>query len=351
VRGCLLGGAIGDALGAPVEFLTLAEITGRFGPDGIANYAPAYGRIGAITDDTQMTLFTAEGMIRAYVRKSLKGICSVPGVVCHAYLRWLLTQGLTPKVEVRPDGWLWNLEALHSRRAPGKTCLSALAAMKHFSADRATNNSKGAGAIMRVAPAALTVADGGEKAACQVFTCAKSISWLTHGHPTGYLSAAAFAVIIHALLWRQPIAVGTERALRLLGMEQDADETSRAISGALTAVSSGEAPEVVIQAIGGGWVAEEALAISLYCASFSRDFATAVRMAVNHGGDSDTTGLLAGQLVGAIGGEEALPDSWLRELELRDAISTIADDLSEFLHWSMADENVADAVWERYPGW
>jgi len=60
-RGCLLAGAAGDTLGAPVEFMGLASIRDRFGPGGIRGLAPAYGREGgAITDDTQMTLFTAE---------------------------------------------------------------------------------------------------------------------------------------------------------------------------------------------------------------------------------------------------------------------------------------------------
>jgi ADP-ribosyl-[dinitrogen reductase] hydrolase len=96
IRGCLLGGAVGDALGAPVEFLSLAEIRRRFGPDGIRDYAHAYGRLGAITDDTQMTLFTAEGLLRAWVRGTVKGLYHPPGVIHHAYLRWLVTQGAYP---------------------------------------------------------------------------------------------------------------------------------------------------------------------------------------------------------------------------------------------------------------
>ena len=107
-RGCLLGGAAGDALGAPVEFLDLAQIRQRFGPSGIRNFAPAYGRIGAITDDTQMTLFTAEGLLRAAVRFVHRGICNVPATVQPAYLRWLRTQGESPpplNFEVMADGW------------------------------------------------------------------------------------------------------------------------------------------------------------------------------------------------------------------------------------------------------
>ena len=65
IRGSLLGGAVGDTLGAPIEFESLREIRARFGPEGLRKPAPAFGRVGAITDDTQMTLFTAEGLILA----------------------------------------------------------------------------------------------------------------------------------------------------------------------------------------------------------------------------------------------------------------------------------------------
>ena len=92
--GCLLGGAVGDALGAPVEFLSLSEIRARFGPGGIHGFVPAYDRVGAITDDTQMTLFTAEGLIRGDNRAREKGIGGGPiHCVHHAYLRWYETQG------------------------------------------------------------------------------------------------------------------------------------------------------------------------------------------------------------------------------------------------------------------
>lgn len=95
--GCLLGRALGDALGALVEFMPRSEILQRFGPKGIRQYAPAYGGLGKITDDTQMTLFTAEGLLRGWIRGCLKGITSYPTVTAHAYLRWLQTQGEKPK--------------------------------------------------------------------------------------------------------------------------------------------------------------------------------------------------------------------------------------------------------------
>ena len=81
VAGCLLGGAVGDALGAPIEFMRLSEIRERFGPQGLREFAPAYGRLGAITDDTQMTLFTAEGLLRAMTRGYARGLNHPPGSV------------------------------------------------------------------------------------------------------------------------------------------------------------------------------------------------------------------------------------------------------------------------------
>lgn len=72
--GCLLGGAVGDALGWPVEFLSLAEIRKKFGPEGIHDFAQTTGGFGAFTDDTQMTLFTAEGLFREFQSSRQTGV-------------------------------------------------------------------------------------------------------------------------------------------------------------------------------------------------------------------------------------------------------------------------------------
>ena len=120
----LLGGAYGDSLGAEIEFLSLAEIRRQF-PDGISDLPPHQGLRGAITDDTQMTLFTAEGLIRAHVRGALKGICHPPSVVHHALLRWYRTQGgksrvVTGSVGLLADRRLWARRAPRLRRSSMK---------------------------------------------------------------------------------------------------------------------------------------------------------------------------------------------------------------------------------------
>jgi ADP-ribosyl-[dinitrogen reductase] hydrolase len=77
-RACLLGGAVGDALGAPIEFLKLSEIRAQFGPEGISDFVAGQWPAGSITDDTQKTLFTAEGLIRGEVRWSQRGVSHRP---------------------------------------------------------------------------------------------------------------------------------------------------------------------------------------------------------------------------------------------------------------------------------
>ena len=86
-RGCLLAGATGDALGAPVEFMCRTEILHRFGAAGITTFAPGYDYPGAITDDTQMTLFTAAGLLAAWC-----GDGDVVRATARSYLAWLRTQ-------------------------------------------------------------------------------------------------------------------------------------------------------------------------------------------------------------------------------------------------------------------
>ena len=144
-RGCIIGGAIGDALGWPVEFMKLDGIINHYGLIGIQELEITPSGKAEITDDTQMTLFTAEGILRAETREILKGICHPPTVVYHAYQRWLLTQGypLVKDYEWIYDGWLLDIKELYVKRAPGKSCLTALASRKMGTIEHPINNSKG----------------------------------------------------------------------------------------------------------------------------------------------------------------------------------------------------------------
>ncbi|MCB1954147.1 MAG: ADP-ribosylglycohydrolase family protein [Rhodocyclaceae bacterium] len=240
LRTCFLGGAVGDALGAAVEFMRRSEILATFGPDGIRDMAPCYGKVGGITDDTQMALFTAEGLIRARVRAANRGISHPPSVISYAYQRWLYTQDAThPLQKSALDGWLIEQSALFSRRAPGNTCLSALRAMQR-SGQAADNNSKGCGGVMRVAPvgmffAARDAADLGEPNEASIAECialGSEVARLTHGHPSGYLSAGAFSVLIYLLLANRSLNEACDAMLDVLEQQPSHEETSRMLRDA-----------------------------------------------------------------------------------------------------------------------
>ncbi|WP_064735956.1 ADP-ribosylglycohydrolase family protein [Azohydromonas australica] len=360
LQGCLLGGAVGDALGAPVEFKSRAQILRRFGPEGVTGMEPAFGGIGRITDDTQMTLFTAEGLLRGWVRGCCKGTTSYAGVTAHAYLRWLITQGVRPSCAALfedPDadaGWLLQQPELHEARAPGRTCLLALQAMTQLG-EPARNDSKGCGGVMRVAPVGLfTWCQGRGGDVEEAFELGAELAALTHGHPSGLLPAGVLAVLVQELADGRSLGDALDTAQAYLCTKPRHQETLEALEQARALAGSSLAPEKAIGRLGEGWVAEEALAIAVYCALVARDFRRGVLLAVNHDGDSDSTGSITGNLLGTLLGVQAIPAPWLRPLELREVIAEMAQDLHDFPNWSVgehcADSESSRRLWRKYPG-
>jgi ADP-ribosylglycohydrolase/protein-tyrosine phosphatase len=357
--GCMLGGAVGDALGAPVEFMKREDILRRFGPDGITSYAPAYGGLGTITDDTQMTLFTAEGLIRGDVRGRHKGITTYTGMTENAYQRWLYTQGerSAKYIDISGEGagWLIQQQALHNRRAPGNTCISALKEMSKTDKP-ARNNSKGCGGVMRMAPAGLFHWRlKNYHSPQETFQLGKELAALTHGHPTGALTGGVLAILILALADGATLPDALSLAKTLLRQERQHEETLLAIQLAEEYSKADMPHEVAISKIGLGWIAEEALAISIYCALVARDFRDGIILAVNHDGDSDSTGSITGDLLGTVYGANAIPHEWLEPLELRAVITELAQDLYVFRNWNIGEysnnEELNKYIWEKYPGY
>lgn len=364
VRGSLLGGAIGDALGAPVEFWRLDEIRRRCGEGGVTTYVTetVSGRevVGRITDDTQMTLFTLEGMIRASVRAD-RGLGFTLGVVHHAYDRWLDTQQLSGPDGTR-NGWLIDESWLYSRRAPGNTCLTALEAaregerrMPHFG-NSAHNESKGCGGVMRSAPFGLVPPWSNFANPEWQYDAAAEAAGFTHGHPTGKSASGALALVIRLLVHGMSLAAAAEGTLRFLRSREGTTETALAIEHAVDAARRQPVDARTVEQLGAGWVAEEALAIAIYAALAIPEeerVADALALAVSHSGDSDSTGAICGNILGALHGETALPPELAFEVEGRGTLLTLADDfIYEFtaagrLHGDYGP----DTRWcERYPG-
>lgn len=330
-KGCLIGGAVGDALGAPIEFMAVDQIRALFGNEGLTDYAQAYGRIGSITDDTQMTLFTAEGLILSRVRQEYQGDAGVVSAVYHALLRWLYTQETGLQAHLINaygtcsiiDGVLTGHKELFSLRAPGNSCLSALQSGKLGTIDSPVNDSKGCGGVMRMAPVGLMY-DDAEKG----FRIGCDCAALTHGHPTGFLAAGTFAAILSMLISGETLGTAIHDSISILKCRTDNEETLSAIDEARDLAERTTPGPDILSKIGKGWTAEEALGIGIYCSLVAGDdFKKGVLLAVNHSGDSDSTGSITGNILGALYGVDAIPEHWIQPLELKGLIEETAVDL------------------------
>ena len=357
IRGSLMAGAAGDALGYPVEFFGRQSILSKYGNRGITHFDLDKNGKALVSDDTQMTLFTANGLLAGLTRGYMRGVGGQPEkYVDMAYVDWYYTQTGLKGNRGSDDfhfTWLRDLPQLAHRRAPGNTCMSACDCITKGT--KVQNNSKGCGGIMRVAPMALLAA--GYMGRRQQFynaqklaTAGAEIAMTTHKHPLGFLPAA---MLTHLLFTLVPISVEeakaridaiVEETIDLLGeiykgeYEEEkrflADLTRRAVHLAHSTVDDA----VAIGRLGEGWNGDEAWAIALYCAMRHIDSVEdAIIAAVNHDGDSDSTGSVTGNIMGAIYGYEAIKEKRLfcpahkeleETLELSNIILALADDLN-----------------------
>lgn len=344
IAGCLLGGAVGDALGAGIR---RAGKGPQFSSPDQVDYLPIKGTRGGLSWHSQMTLFTAEGLIRAKRRMDSKGMCDLVGVLLHAYYRWLAGQKQTmPKKASAPienDGWLSTIAGLAARRGASPTVVEALQSGKRGSLEQPINTSKGAGGLARIAPVGLAGVSNSFELGCE-------LAALTHGHASGYLAAGFFALLIERLVAGDSLEQALDAAEKALKAKPKHQECLKAVTRARELATGLPASASSIQQLGGGASAPEALAIAIFAALKAENFAHGVWLAINHGGDSDLTGALTGQLLGLLYGVQAIPERWLAQLELRKQINELANDF--FLEFSNAPQaSWFAADWSKYPGW
>ena len=365
-RGCLLGGAAGDALGYAIEFDREEAIAARYGSHGIRNYQLDERGLAPFSDDTQMTLYTANSLLCSLAALSAHTSSGAPTAIdaqassgaptssdapalapatlpspaalaayapaqmAQFYVEWMYTQA-SPYPLAEPKAWISSLPELFASRAPGVTCMNACEAMANGA--KAVNNSKGCGGIMRMAPVGLINTCPGFSGV-ELQRLGAQLAELTHCHELGWMPAGVFAHIV-SLLARDEASSVREAATQALNTLPEAFPNAHYL-GQLQELlrytlrlADSDIPDLeAIHALGEGWVAEEALAIGLLCSlRHEDDFAGAITSAVNHGGDSDSTGAIAGNIVGAHLGLAGIPQRYLEHLELRDTISKIADDL------------------------
>lgn len=309
-RGAMIGHAIGDALGAPVEFASRREILAARGAAGLTGFEAweAEGTrlpAGSYTDDSQMMIATAVGLLRALQRERSQGATDAAELVHDRYLDWLATQDIPSQC-----------------RRPGRTCLSALRNGTAGTIEDPLNESKGSGGVMRITPVGLAMEP--ERA----FEAGCEIAALTHGHPSGYLAAGFLADVLARVLRGEELTSAVAETRRLLLGWDDYDEVLEKVDHAVELFISDADLDEGFALLGEGWVADEALGIALFSAlNFPEDFEEGVLAAVNITGDSDTTGCLTGALLGASLGLGSVPAEWVRDVEDSELLLDLADAL------------------------
>lgn len=293
----LLGLALGDALGYPVEFLSLKSLYERYGTTGILEPPPpAY-----YSDDTQMTLAVANALIEA----GNKDIDSLMQAIGREFVRWM--------------------HSPQNNRAPGNTCL---AGTRNFESgipwrESGIPDSKGCGSAMRVAPIGYFY----QHDPIKLKEVALASGLITHGHPAAQAASIAAAAMVKLALdgvhpndWFRPVLDVAG------GISDDFDHAILRIGH----VEGWTNKVAALRHIGQGWVGEEAVAMAFYCVrQFPDDYAAAVRLAANIEGDSDSVACIAGGISAARLGLNAIPEVWKNRCENHDLLLETGQKLAE----------------------
>lgn len=321
ISGSLIGGAIGDALGYQIEFkrnIKDKEITSFKDGKGI------------ISDDTQMTLFTANALLYRETRSAMRGIALLPvDAIFESYLDWLDTQNHTNNHH--SISWIKDLKELNIPQAPGNTCISALSSGIKGTIKNPINNSKGCGGIMRVAPIGLYMRES--EIAGQF---AAEASAITHGHPLGIIPSYVFSTLIWYLSnTNLTIKEALDKSMKQYEEKFDVFDKENKyyfidlVNKAIKLSEENKNDIEAINELGEGWVAEETFAIAIYsCLKYPNNFKDAIVCSINHDGDSDSTGAVAGNIMGAYLGYEKIPFEYKNNIELKNEILELANDLS-----------------------
>ncbi|MDR0222205.1 MAG: ADP-ribosylglycohydrolase family protein [Oscillospiraceae bacterium] len=325
--GAFTGFGVGDAFGYPCRNLTFEEICRRFEKKGCLRLAVNSKTDTALfTDATQMTLFTADGIIWASSAQSLGGGgVDYTAHVFYAYQYWLYTQ--TKTVAGSEYSWLFDKRAnpyrsgliktkgLYKKRFSSSVNIDALLEAKNLGYGKiggAKNNNGDNGAVKRVMPAGLFF----NYDAVLAFRAGADFAAVTHGNPTGYLAAGCYSAIIAELVNGARIDDAVEKAMIILQSYDGCDECYKTLELTRELLADADVPPLdAVRRIGGGLRADEALGIAVFSAALHEDdYKNAVRLAVNHDGESDVCGAMCGGLLGAYHGAGFIPKNWVKKL-------------------------------------
>jgi len=298
IEAILFGLALGDALGYPVEFLKRETIHQQYGIAGIQEPPSPV----LYSDDTQMTLALAEGLVDAGIHSPVDNLMQGIGA---RFIEWL--------------------ESDDNDRAPGTTCINGVERFQSGISwhESGILESKGCGSAMRVAPLGYIY----QHEDSHLKEVAIASSQITHRHPTAIAATVAAAYLVKLALDGVPIADIMPRLYDFTtGISDEFDLAILRVGHVLGWTNE----DLALDHIGQGWTGEEAVALALYCVlRYPDDYVACVRRAANTNGDSDSIACIAGGIMGARLGLDAIPADWRSRCENKFYISTLAQHLAD----------------------
>jgi ADP-ribosylglycohydrolase len=290
----LFGLALGDALGWRTEFIKLSTIISTYGKNGIQEPPdPAL-----YTDDTQMTIALTEGLLDAGLDADIDTQMRAVG---KRFIQW----------KNSPE----------NNRAPGNTCMRGVGALENGLSWRESGvpYSKGCGSAMRVA----TIGYLYQYDEAKLREVAHNSGIITHGHPAAIAASVAGAYLVKLALDDVAPEEYLQRTLAFCkGISPEFDNAVKKVEPALKM----DDEVAALDLLGEGWVGDEAIALALYCVlCYPNDYVAAVRRGANTDGDSDSIASIAGGILGARLGLDAIPVEWRNRCENKTYLVDLAD--------------------------
>ena len=328
-RGCLLGMAIGDAMGFPVDDMSLGEIWDTYGPDGLQGYDLQESEYACISSYSQIAAYLCNGFLLAISR----GKADYLRFATTALSEWVRGQQYYRDPE-QSLCWISKIPAFRSRHCRDPRMLSCLRLEQYGSTERSTNDNSMPGAITAAVATAMYYNEKRLKPH-QVGGVTAEIVSLTHGNPEAFLSAVVLAYAITGILQEPSLPLADQFMMAIEAMDGQfrnrfiqAEELAVELKRAIAFAKSGTAePREGMEQLECTDAAQCLSGAIFACLMHPNDFDSAIVTAVNHSGKSSATGAMVGAILGARVGVDALPDFYLENLECAEALSLLSDDM------------------------
>lgn len=351
-RGCLLGLAVGDAMGYTVDHKSLSQIREDYGPNGLLGYDLCNGYADT-TSHTQIAAYSCNGLLLGMTRGQMRGMMA-PYVryIAAALREWARLQGYRRDNTILNNCWISNAEGLFHRRCMDNLMVDTLTRGNLGTMEEPRNRYQTPGMLMAAVPVGLFF-DPERTGREEIQRLGAETVALTHGNPNAFLTGAALAHIISRIAWdgekdlknlvRETIGMLQARFGR--DYRQTAEVCQHLRTGLSLAVSPNMKEAEALDQMD-CTCCSRVLAGALYvCMLHPKSFDEAVIAAVNHSGFSAAVGAVCGAILGALLGEDGIPDFYLEPLEAAGVLRELAGDMYQGCPMTM-QSGLFDVEWD-----